>query len=339
MNVFISILLLIFEMIAPGKQSPHGKNFKIDCAQCHTSAEWVVDQSKLSFNHNDTRFTLKGQHLQVQCKACHPTLVFPEAKQECYSCHVDMHQQSVGNDCSRCHNNATWIIPNVRDIHLQSRFPLVGAHSSADCNRCHTSASKLQFATMSIDCYDCHRDKYMATTQPNHQQSGYSTNCIECHRQNSYEWTASGFNHDFFPLTGGHSINCARCHGEGKYEAISSACIDCHQTNYNATTSPNHLQSKFPTTCADCHTTSPNWKPALFKQHDSESFPIYSGKHKNEWSSCTDCHKQEGNFSSFSCIDCHEHRKSAMDKEHDEERDYSYNSNACLNCHPSGNSD
>lgn len=339
MKLIFTIILLVLEIIAATAQSPHGKNFEMDCTQCHTSDKWVVDQSKLTFNHNDTHFTLKGQHLQVQCKACHPTLVFPEAKTECYNCHLDMHQQTLGNDCSRCHSTSTWIIQNVREIHLQSRFPLVGAHTTADCNRCHTSASKLLFAPVSINCYDCHRDKYLATTQPDHQKAGYSTNCYECHLERSYEWTASGFNHEFFPLTGGHATNCTMCHGEGKFEKISSACIDCHQTNYNAATNPNHLQSKFPATCADCHTTSPGWKPALYKQHDSESFPIYSGKHKNAWKSCTECHQQEGNYSVFTCIDCHEHSKATMDNKHSERRDYTYTSNACLSCHPRGNSD
>lgn len=339
MKIILLIILLFLEINVATAQSPHGKTFQMDCAQCHTSAEWVVDQSKLAFNHNDTRFILKGQHLLVKCRACHPTLVFPEAKPECNNCHLDMHQQTVGNECSRCHNTSTWIIPNVRNIHLQSRFPLVGAHFSADCNRCHISSCKLQFAPMSIDCFDCHRDKYLATTQPNHKQSGYSTNCVECHLERSYEWTASGFNHDFFPLTGGHTTNCTLCHGEGKYEKVSSVCVDCHQSDYNKATNPNHTLSKFPVACNDCHTTSPGWKPAFYKQHDSASFPIYSGKHKGEWNSCADCHKQMGNYSNFTCIDCHEHSKASMDRKHDEERDYSYNSNACLTCHPRGNSD
>ena len=329
-------MLEIFTLKA---QFPHGKDFQMDCVQCHTSAEWTVDRSKMTFDHNNTHFVLKGQHLQVQCKSCHPKLVFTEAKSECFNCHTDMHEQTVGNDCSRCHNSSTWIIQSVKSIHLQSRFPLLGAHATADCSSCHSSASKLQFRTLGIDCYDCHREKYLATTQPNHQQSGYSTNCIDCHRQNSQEWTASGINHDFFPLTGGHTINCAMCHGEGKFEKVTNVCVDCHRINYNSATNPNHIQSKFPTTCSDCHTTNPNWQPALYKQHDSDYFPVYSGRHKNVWKSCTECHKQEGNYSSFSCIDCHEHNKTSMDKAHSDRRDYSYNSSACLSCHPRGNSD
>ena len=81
----------------------------------------------------------------------------------------------------------------------------------------------------------------MATTNPNHVQTGLSTNCIECHRVDAFEWTAKGINHDFFPLTKGHDIdNCAACHKTGVTDPISPECYSCHQANYLATTNPSH---------------------------------------------------------------------------------------------------
>ena len=65
-------------------------------------------------------------------------------------------------------------------------------------------------------------------------------------------------------------------------------------------------------------------------------FPIYSGSHRGEWEGCIECHTQQENYTVFSCIDCHEHNKSDMDKEHREENGYSYNSMACFICHPDG---
>jgi len=339
MRFLFILTIFIFGVIPSKSQSPHGQKFDLDCSKCHTPKEWVVDRSVMTFDHNTTRFDLEGEHANVQCRSCHSSLVFSEAKTECSNCHQDMHNQTVGFDCARCHTASTWIIVNTRDIHLQSRFPLLGAHLVTDCNGCHPSASNLQFNTLGNDCYSCHSDNYRATTNPNHILSGYSTNCIECHNEKSHEWSATGINHDFFPLTGGHALSCILCHKNGKNEKISANCIDCHQENFNATTNPNHIQSGFSTNCTDCHTTNPNWQPASYKQHDSQDFPIYSGKHKNQWDNCNECHTETGNYSSFSCLNCHEHRKSAMDNEHDDRRDYTYESNACYSCHPRGKAD
>jgi hypothetical protein len=339
MRLFSIILVVILGLSAFKNQSPHGEKFNLDCSMCHTPKDWAVEKSKMTFDHNKTSFVLEGEHSNVQCRSCHLTLVFSETKTECINCHQDMHNQTVGFDCVRCHTPSTWIIGNTRNIHLQSRFPLVGAHIMADCNGCHPSASNLQFNTLGIDCYSCHKVNYLATANPNHLQVGYSTNCIECHSEKGYEWSAAGINHDFFPLTGGHALSCTLCHENGKFEKVTTICSDCHIDNYNSAGSPNHVQSGFSTNCTECHTTDSGWRPAAYKQHDSQDFPIYSGKHKNQWDNCSACHTETGNYSTFSCLNCHEHRKSAMDSKHDERRDYSYESNACYTCHPIGKAD
>ncbi|MBP6448253.1 MAG: hypothetical protein KA341_15735, partial [Saprospiraceae bacterium] len=80
------------------------------------------------------------------------------------------------------------------------------------------------------------------------------------------------------------------------------------------------------------------WEPATFN-HDNSYFPIYSGNHKGEWNLCTDCHLNAGNFSSFSCINCHEHNNQTQVKnDHKGVNGYQYNSNACYSCHPKGKS-
>ncbi len=251
-----------------------------------------------------------------------------------------MHNNTVGPNCAQCHTPESWIVTNITEIHQNSRFPLLGAHNTANCSDCHLSASQLEFQPLGIECYDCHRKEYMATTNPNHIQTGLSTNCIECHRVDAFEWTAKGINHDFFPLTKGHDIdNCAACHKTGVTDPISPECYSCHQANYLATTNPSHQGLGFSTNCTECHTTDPGWKPAEFKLHDDLYFPIYSGSHRGEWNSCTDCHTQAGNFSTFSCTDCHEHNKSETDQHHREINGYTYNSLACFACHPLGKSE
>jgi len=328
--------------LASAQESPHGEKLTFNCTDCHTTEGWKFSASTAKFSHDLTKFKLKGQHFYSDCKACHKTLVFSEAeaKANCNDCHTDMHNNTVGPNCAECHTPKSWIVENITEIHQRSRFPLLGAHNTADCAACHTSASNLEFQPLGVECIDCHNGDYQATTKPNHIQTGISTDCIECHRIDAFEWSASGINHDFFPLTRGHKVeDCAACHKSGITEPISADCSSCHQNDYNNAKNPSHQNSGFSTSCAECHTTEPDWKPAEFKTHDGLYFPIYSGSHKGEWNSCADCHTQPENYNLFSCTDCHEHNKSDMDKEHKGENGYSYNSNACFACHPNGSED
>ena len=61
------------------------------CTKCHTPASWKAE----NFNHNTTRFSLKGAHQKVDCYKCHPKIevdgdIFIKYKMEefkCASCH------------------------------------------------------------------------------------------------------------------------------------------------------------------------------------------------------------------------------------------------------------
>jgi hypothetical protein len=324
----------------PGKSradSPHGKDFRISCDVCHSSKGWKLDMTVYSFDHNSTKFPLTGEHQVVNCRSCHPTLVFAEAKTQCVDCHTDMHYQTVGPDCGRCHTTKSWIVDDITGLHQRGRFPLLGAHYTANCTDCHKSASQLRFDPLGVNCIDCHQANYVGTTNPNHVLAGYSTNCTDCHSFLSFTWTGAGFNHNLFPLTGGHAnVNCDQCHVGGNFSNIPTECVACHINNYNATTNPNHAAASIPTTCADCHSTAPGWKPASYPQHDAQFFPIYSGKHQGTWNVCSDCHSNPANYGSFTCIDCHAHNQQDMDSKHGDVGGYTYNSLACFECHPTG---
>lgn len=335
-RLLILMLVLVCQQVV-GQQSPHGSQLKEDCSVCHTSNGWKVDLVTFRFDHTTTGFELDGQHHQINCRQCHTSLVFKEVQGRCVACHQDVHQQTVGDDCSRCHTSSNWIVEKVLEIHRQSRFPLNGLHGLADCIACHLSGSGLVFEPIGIDCYNCHRENYLATTKPKHIEVGYSTDCVECHSLNAYQWDASGFNHSFFPLTLGHATSdCIKCHGENKYAPISAECVDCHLADFNSATNPVHDRLSFSLQCANCHTINPNWQPAEYRIHDSNSFPIYSGSHRGAWKSCTECHKNSNDYSQFGCIDCHEHNRLSMNAKHNDERDSEYNSDACFSCHPRG---
>ena len=177
-----------------------------------------------------------------------------------------------------------------------------------------------------------------ATTNPNHSTSNFSKSCLDCHTTNP-GWKPTTFKHTSFPLTLGHSTpSCNDCH-KGNYASTTSDCYSCHQSDYNKTVNPNHQSLGFSFTCTQCHTTNPGWKPASYLQHDSQSFPIYSGKHKGQWSSCTECHANPSSWTQFTCISCHEHNKASMDSKHSGRSGYSYDSASCYRCHPRGNAD
>ncbi|MBV6441825.1 MAG: hypothetical protein DYG98_23560 [Haliscomenobacteraceae bacterium CHB4] len=353
--IFLGLAVRIFS------QSPHGADFKVNCAACHTSDGWEMTyktsefikppQPKLSkvtgwqigldtarFNHNATNFELNGQHMQVDCRSCHASLDFADASPECISCHTDMHNQTVGTDCSRCHNTENWLIDNITELHHDNGFPLLGAHALATCTDCHKSETALRFDRIGNDCINCHKEDYAATTTPNHASAGFSTNCADCHDLSKFDWTTSFIKHDFFPLTKGHDIaNCAKCHTSGTYAGLSPECISCHKTDYETAVNPSHTASNFSQNCIECHTTDVDWMPAQYPQHDAAYFPIYSGEHKGEWDKCLDCHTNPSNYAEFTCTTCHKNPET--DNEHGGVNGYSYHSPACLACHPTGNED
>ncbi|MDA3906349.1 MAG: hypothetical protein PF484_09765 [Bacteroidales bacterium] len=334
------ILGLLFSINVIAQKSPHGDELLNDCSECHSTGSWLVNTHNNTFDHNQTGFSLIGQHQQIDCKMCHLSLNFSaeKGKSACVSCHLDVHQQLLGNDCEECHSLQTWIVRNVKEIHFNSRFPLTGPHANADCFECHLTENLLQFRPLGVECNDCHSAEYLSTTSPNHVLAGYSIECFDCHNMLSADWSSDGFEHGFFPLNGGHAINdCAICHISGNFETISADCESCHIDDYNNALDPPHLASNFSTDCTECHTINA-WTPSTF-DHDALYFPIYSGEHQDEWNSCTDCHTNSGNYTLFSCIDCHEHNRADMDDEHSDENGYVYASINCFDCHPNGTED
>ncbi|MEZ4887069.1 MAG: cytochrome c3 family protein [Chitinophagales bacterium] len=110
-------------------------------------------------------------------------------------------------------------------------------------------------------------------------------------------------------------------------------CVGCHQTDYDGANDPDHSAAGFSTDCATCHSETA-WDTF---DHDNLYFPIYSGEHDGEWSDCVDCHTNPNNFAEFTCTSCHTNPET--DNEHTGVGGYTYESTACLACHPTGDSD
>jgi hypothetical protein len=308
-----------------------GAGFPTECQFCHDTMEWddAEFEGGFGFDHS-ALFPLTGAHRGLDCSECH-TSGFGSTSEECVSCHradyestddPNHRQAGFGTDCEDCHGTSQW-----EGAVLNHPFELVGAHRALDCEDCHINNV---FAGTPTDCVGCHRADYDATEDPDHRQAGFGTDCEDCHNTNS--WEGAQVNHNaFFPLTGAHtSLDCDECHASG-FAGTPTDCFSCHQQEWESTDDPDHQAAGFPRDCEVCHNTS-TWSGARF----SHSFPIYSGEHRQGavWTSCSDCHPNQGNFGVFDCLACHP--RAEMEDEHDEVPGFQYQSPACLECHPTG---
>jgi hypothetical protein len=318
-------------------RNPHGPVAE-ECGACHRPEGWRPAQVSARFEHARGRFPLEGAHARTGCTACHTTLAFRGTPSTCAGCHTDVHRGELGTECGRCHTPRTFVDrAAMRRVHQVTRFPLSGAHAAAECEACHAPAAQgaLRFVARPPECEGCHRDAIGAATQPDHRAAGFVRECERCHVP--VAWNRARFDHATtrFPLDGAHrAATCEGCHGDRVYRGKATACVGCHQADYDATTNPAHRAAGFPTDCASCHRTT-GWPGAAF-DHDARLFPINSGPHRGKWSGCATCHVNPSNYRQFTCLSCHEHRRSEADDEHDDTGGYRYESSACYACHRNG---
>ncbi|NQV74319.1 cytochrome c3 family protein, partial [bacterium] len=328
-----------------------GSGFPVTCVDCHSQTTWAG----ATFDHvaQSGGFDLIGSHNVLACASCHNLpgldLLFappPANNNDCASCHTaDYETAHAGSGfpvtCAECHGQTTWAGATFDHVVRSDGFDLIGSHSLLACESCHNLPGlDLLFApppANNNDCVTCHSSDY----QTAHAGSGFPVACVDCHSQST--WSGATFDHVVqsrgFDLIGSHNtLACASCHNLPGLDLLfapppanNNDCVTCHTSDYQTA----HAGSGFPTTCIDCHSQT-TWAGATF-DHDAQFFPIYSGKHRNEWTQCADCHRQApASFATFSCIDCHEHQKSEMDSEHRGINGYVYESVFCLSCHPQG---
>lgn len=319
---------------------PHGK-LKEDCSLCHASESWRPARIGPGFRHeNYSDFPMDGAHASANCRACHASLDFAEAETSCVSCHLDPHVGELGMDCALCHTTSNFLDPlRMRRAHQLTRFPLRAAHAAVDCESCHGGPAQGQLVWVNRDteCVSCHLADYQGTTDPDHQAAKFSTDCSLCHRPTTWEQADAARAHQDtgFPLLGAHAaLGCTACHVSGFDAPLDPQCVSCHLDDYQSTTDPDHEALGFSTDCERCHNPT-SWTGAVdFPDHDA-LFPIFSGSHRGRWDSCRDCHV--AGYDDFSCIDCHAHSDEAqVTSDHHEVSGFTYESHACLSCHPRG---
>lgn len=199
-------------------QDVHADRYGNRCETCHDQNGWKTSH----FNHDKTRFPLRGGHARVRCDTCHTgDLYRDKLATTCVSCHrkQDPHKGRLGERCERCHNVTDWR-KNLSFDHELTRFPLIGLHASVACEECHRSPA---YKDTPVACEKCHKDFH---------QGRLGTACGNCHNPNGWaRWRFDHARQTRFPLVGAHErLVCEACH-KVKSPAnlrLATNCVSCH---------------------------------------------------------------------------------------------------------------
>lgn len=298
----------------------HRPSLGSDCERCHNATSWRVG----TFNHERTRYPLRGRHANLACSKCHESQRFRDvAFGRCDDCHEDdTHWGQFDSDCAYCHTVdgfQRW----TRD-HEETDYPLTGKHVQVDCGRCHRSeesrfpaglAKAVRYKPLDTLCVSCHRDTHLGQ---------FSGDCGACHATAGFGRETLAFDHgrdSHFDLLGRHaSVACAECHkpergsfpsGEGeavRFRPLSERCAACHDNVHDPAWWRTSLSSR-ETDCQLCHNVQ-SFAVETF-DHGRTTFPLEGG---HASLGCNRCHasaSREGRQivlfeeSKQECIDCH----------------------------------
>lgn len=147
---------LEFASCASCHSDPHRGRLGESCSSCHSTAGWGgVDRT--AFDHDRTRFPLRGEHAELDCGACHGgdpggavavtiggrrlDSLTEAALERCATCHADPHAGQLAahaGGCAECHTVAGFVPSTFGiDEHQETAFPLAGAHLAVPCDACH----------------------------------------------------------------------------------------------------------------------------------------------------------------------------------------------------------
>jgi len=287
-------------------QDPHAGRLGGACASCHATAGWrAVSQAR--FDHDRTRYPLRGKHAAVPCNGCHrpdrPARGLKFAA--CADCHADRHagqfaKLAGGGDCAQCHSVEGYAPSSYTvERHAATAYPLAGAHLAVPCVGCHARpragapVAEIPFRFASTRCQACHQDPHRDEAKPWIDKGG----CESCHRIEA--WSSPVFDHAAtqFPLADKHATaRCSACHqplapgaprGAVRLRGVDRACAACHRDPHAGQFS---AAAGGATACERCHATA-NWRAARFDHNRDAAFRI-DGAHARTL--CAQCHPREG---------------------------------------------
>lgn len=288
------------------KKDGHNGSFGKKCETCHNAVKW--DQTS-KFNHDrDTKYKLKGKHIETECVDCHKTPLYvpPKTVNTCIGCHkVDDdkngHKGSLGNKCETCHDEKGWKKTSF-DHDRDTKYPLEGKHKDVKCNDCHTSGlkpppGKTERVKAPTTCIGCHKKQ----DDDKGHKGKFGEKCETCHKID--DWKKTFFNHDKdtkYALKGKHKdTKCVACHTGDLYkDKLKDTCISCHKDDDMKKGHKGQLGDK----CESCH-DEVKWKGVKY-DHNKSRFPLL-GKHIAL--ECKECHKSLAyKDAKPACYSCHE---------------------------------
>jgi hypothetical protein len=269
-------------------EDPHKGRLGEACDSCHGEASW---QRMKPYDHDKTKFPLRGAHRDVTCAGCHVGELYKNIGITCIDCHriQDVHGGRYGAKCETCHDQIKW-----KTIHFDhdkdTKYPLHAAHAKITCEACHPG--DLYHDKLQTTCVSCHR-------KDDRHDGQQGTKCEQCHGEDNWRHIVS-FDHDLtrFPLIGRHAVvTCEECHQSWRYKDAGTACESCHRDD--------HHEGRLTANCALCH--NPNAWPLWRFDHDTQTKYPLTGKHRGL--NCHACHVTK-NVTKIvlakDCFSCHQ---------------------------------
>jgi hypothetical protein len=306
-------------------EDPHAGRLAGTCGSCHSTTGFRF-VTGARFDHDRTRYPLRGRHARVECASCHTGIGRRRTNPPfagCTSCHANAHgtqlaSRSDGGACESCHGVAGWTPTTFRVAqHGGTGFPLDGSHALAECGACHGPsrpglpplASEQSLGTARIAlrleeraCGSCHTDPHEGRLT-----SAASPTCTSCHDTRGFRPSSLGAEAHAqfaFRLEGAHlAVPCAGCHRELQrararstlaraVPAVPRMPLTVQNAGQCATCHRDPHEGEFATrgggSCETCHTVAA-FVPASRFDHDRDTdFPLTEG---HAGVGCAQCHR------------------------------------------------
>ncbi|MBI5710788.1 MAG: hypothetical protein HZC42_10860 [Candidatus Eisenbacteria bacterium] len=297
-------------------RDPHAKRLGPACARCHVVEDWKRLNVK-TFDHDRTRYPLRGAHVPVPCEKCHdPVRAWGKKPRfdACAACHKDVHGGTATlagkpADCAACHNVAAYR-PSTYTVerHQTSSYPLAGKHRDVACAKCHPKkppgvesaglgSAGVPLRPLHDRCAACHADVHgtafakradRGACETCHAVAGWAPSRVDVAAHRAYR----------FALDGAHgAAPCFACHTELKpgapakrpldFAVRDQRCVDCHENPHGAQFAPRRDGGA----CEACHDVTVFAPAARFNHARDAGF------------------KLEGTHARVACAKCHAKRK------------------------------
>jgi class III cytochrome C family protein len=298
-------------------EDPHKGRLGAACSNCHGAADWKTI-NRAGFDHDRTRYPLRGRHVTVKCEQCHDfstggKVIRNPPFATCTDCHQDAHAGTATLasrivDCASCHSVDGWQ-PSTYTVaqHRFTRYPLEGRHQVVKCAACHVKdppgvalaalgTSRVSMRPRSSVCRDCHGEDHGAQLATRADRGA----CNACHTLAGWKpstFTVAAHATLRLRLEGRHAeIECRACHGPDRpnlpplpgtavlgkalveFKLKEIECAACHVDPHDG---------RYPR-CADCHGLQ-SFKPSTvdIAAHKRYKFPLDEA---HAAVPCVDCH-------------------------------------------------